>query len=195
LAKDRQKEILREIREMRKDLEGRLDKIEARIDSGGRREAASVSPSSVPSLPAKAVRPPTPVRSEPVPAPAPTPPSDHGPGVPGVDRPSGLVPPSPGSRERDVSVIVQPLSDLSLARVVERALAETEGVESSSLRELSGDSAVIDTRVDEGVSLIGSLRRKLPVAFDVTESDQGSFTIALAQPGESANGSPGKQTA
>ena len=91
-------------------------------------------------------------------------------------------------------MIIQPLHDLSLARVVEQALAETEGVEKSTLRELRGDSAVIDTRVDDGVSLITSLRRKLPVAFDVTDSDKGSFTIALAQPlGERTDGVAGHQ--
>ncbi|MGK2932096.1 MAG: hypothetical protein ACSLFD_04925 [Solirubrobacterales bacterium] len=84
--------------------------------------------------------------------------------------------------DRDIKVVIQPLHDLSMARIVEQALAETEGVESSNLRELRGDSATIDARVDEGVSLITSLRRKLPVAFDVTDSDKGSFTIALAQP-------------
>lgn len=82
----------------------------------------------------------------------------------------------------DVRVIVRPLHDLSLARVVEDALANTEGVEEASLRELRGDSATIDTKVGDGVSLISSLRRKLPVAFDVTESSSDSVTIALAQP-------------
>lgn len=79
-------------------------------------------------------------------------------------------------------MVVRPLHDLSLARVVEDALANTEGVEAASLRELRGDSATIDTRVSEGVSLISSLRRKLPVAFDVTDSSRDSVTIALAQP-------------
>ena len=87
------------------------------------------------------------------------------------------------SGDRDVSVIIQPLNDLSLARVVEQALSETEGVETATLRELRGNSAIIDARVDDGVSIISSLRRKLPVAFDVTDSDNGSFTIAMAQPG------------
>jgi len=90
--------------------------------------------------------------------------------------------------ERDVSVIIQPLNDLSLARVVEQALSETEGVEHSKLRELRGNSAIIDARVDDGVSIISSLRRKLPVAFDVTDSDNGSFTIAMAQPGANRTG-------
>ena len=82
----------------------------------------------------------------------------------------------------DVKVIVSPLYDLSLARVVEDALANTEGVEKSALRELRGNSATIDTKVEDGVSLISSLRRKLPVAFDVVESSSDSVTIALAQP-------------
>jgi len=81
-----------------------------------------------------------------------------------------------------VTVKIQPLNDLGMARVVESALADTEGVENASLRELRGDSAIIDARVSDGVPLISSLRRKLPIAFDVTDSDRGSFTIALTQP-------------
>jgi len=148
--KDRSKDILKEIKLLRKELTGRLDALEARL--GQSRPGISPLPSSPsvsPSLP-KADKEPIKTFQHPT--------------------------------DRDVSVIIQPLHDLSLARVVEQALAETEGVEKSTLRELRGDSAVIDTRVDEGVSLITSLRRKLPVAFDVTDSDKGSFTIALAQP-------------
>ncbi len=79
-------------------------------------------------------------------------------------------------------MVVRPLRDLSLARVVESALADTDGVHSATLRELRGDSATIDVEADAGISLISSLRRKLPVAFDVTDSDEKSVTIALAQP-------------
>ncbi|MGK2956631.1 MAG: hypothetical protein ACSLFI_13310 [Solirubrobacterales bacterium] len=96
--------------------------------------------------------------------------------------------------DRDITVVIRPLRDLSMARIVEQALADTEGVESSTLRELRGDSATIETRVDEGVSLITSLRRRLPVAFDVTDSDRSSFTIALAQPvGERTDGVAGQE--
>jgi hypothetical protein len=160
--KDRSKDILKEIKALRKELNGRLDALESRF--GPARPASaplSSSPPASPSLPKDDL---TPVKT--------------------FQHPT----------DRDVSVIIQPLHDLSLARVVEQALAETEGVEKSTLRELRGDSAVIDTRVDEGVSLITSLRRKLPVAFDVTDSDKGSFTIALAQPvGERTDGVAGQQ--
>lgn len=162
MAKDRSKEILKEIKSLRKELTGRLDALESRMASTRPGDAPlSSSASPAPSLP----------KSEKEP-------------IKTFQHPT----------DRDVSVIIQPLHDLSLARVVEQALAETEGVEKSTLRELRGDSAVIDTRVDEGVSLITSLRRKLPVAFDVTDSDKGSFTIALAQPlGERADGVAGQQ--
>lgn len=163
MSKDRSKEILKEIKALRKEMSGRLDALEARLGSSTRPAPASFSPSVPPSLPLGTSRPETPTRA--------------------FEQPT----------DRDVSVIIQPLHDLSLARVVEQALAETDGVEKSTLRELRGDSAVIDTRVDDGVSLISSLRRKLPVAFDVTDSDKGSFTIALAQPlGERTGGVAGQ---
>lgn len=162
MSKDRSKEILKEIKALRKEMSGRLDALEARIGSG----RPNISPLSnstpaVPSLQSKEKE-----------------------SIKTFQHPT----------DRDVSVIIQPLHDLSLARVVEQALAETEGVEKSTLRELRGDSAVIDTRVDDGVSLITSLRRKLPVAFDVTDSDKGSFTIALAQPlGDRTDGVAGRE--
>ncbi|HTU13840.1 MAG TPA: hypothetical protein VMF31_01460 [Solirubrobacterales bacterium] len=162
MSKDRTKDILKEIKSLRKELTGRLDALEARLGPG--RPGTSPLTHSAPAAPSLPERGNDPVRS--------------------FQHPT----------DRDVSVIIQPLHDLSLARVVEQALAETEGVEKSTLRELRGDSAVIDTRVDEGVSLITSLRRKLPVAFDVTDSDKGSFTIALAQPlGDRADGVAGHE--
>lgn len=101
---------------------------------------------------------------------------------------AGAAAPTAGAVEK-FSVIVKPIYDLSLARVVEDALAKTDGVEEASLRELRGDSATIDTTVLEGVSLVSSLRRKLPIAFDVVESSSDSVTIALAQPaGERTSG-------
>lgn len=160
MAKDRSKEILKEIRSLRQELSARLDALEARLGQGAQAGAAfpdSTDPAS--SLPG------VPVNSSGMPAAAPAP-------VENFELPTG----------GDVQVIVRPLHDLSLARVVEDALANTEGVEEASLRELRGDSATIDTKVGEGVSLISSLRRKLPVAFDVTESSSDSVTIALAQP-------------
>jgi hypothetical protein len=162
LSKDRSKEILKEIKALRKEMFSRLDALEARMGSN-RPSIAPVS-SSTPAVPS----------------------------LQGNEKESIKTFQHP--TDRDVSVIIQPLHDLSLARVVEQALAETEGVEKSTLRELRGDSAVIDTRVDDGVSLITSLRRKLPVAFDVTDSDKGSFTIALAQPlGERTDGVAGRE--
>lgn len=154
VAKDRSKAILKEIRALRAELNARLDALEAR--SAG--------------------------------APAPSVPGSSLPGVP-VDN-AGIPAPDPPLRDvefelpegGEVQVIVKPLHDLSLARVVEDALANTEGVEKSALRELRGNSATIDTKVEQGVSLISSLRRKLPVAFDVVESSSDSVTIALAQP-------------
>lgn len=160
VAKDRSKEILKEIRSLRKELTQRLDALEAR------NAAALHANSSFPDY------------------------SDPGsrlPGVP-VNGPAGEAPPVPAAESfelptgGEVQVVVRPLYDLSLARVVEDALAGTEGVEEASLRELRGDSATIDAKVSEGISLISSLRRKLPVAFDVTESTRDSVTIALAQP-------------
>ncbi|MBK8294650.1 MAG: hypothetical protein IPK93_07720 [Solirubrobacterales bacterium] len=155
MAKTRKKDILREIRELRHELSGRLDALEEHlgVSSSSRSKPITNSAPAAPSLPVEAST---------------------------ADKftNAGFQLPT----DRDVKVIIRPLHDLSMARIVEQALAETEGVENSNLRELRGDSATIDARVDEGVSLITSLRRKLPVAFDVTDSDKGSFTIALAQP-------------
>jgi hypothetical protein len=162
VAKDRSKEILKEIRSLREELTDRLDALESRIGTNG------LSGSTAP------------FRDS-------TDPADSLPGVP-LGNPVIPVAATPSVTEfelpsgGDVRVVVRPLHDLSLARVVEDALANTEGVEEASLRELRGDSATIDTKVGEGVSLISSLRRKLPVAFDVTESSSDSVTIALAQP-------------
>lgn len=139
------------------EMSSRLDAVEARLGVGPRSGAVSRSQTS----------------GTPVPV-TQSPPSDAIPG--GAD--IGFAHPV----DRNVSVIIRPLRDLGMARVVEQVLADTDGVERARLRELRGDSAVIDTRVDEGVSLISELRRRLPVAFDVTASDESSLTIALAQP-------------
>lgn len=159
MAKDRSKEILKEIRSLREELSARLDALEARVGANRSSEqftGAVDSPSGLPGIPVG-------MAESQVPAPTP---------VENFELPTG----------GEVRVVVQPLHDLSLARVVEDALVNTEGVEEASLRELRGDSATIDTKVDDGVSLISSLRRKLPVAFDVTDSSKDSVTIALAQP-------------
>lgn len=150
-------------------MSSRLDALEERLYSGSK-PSAPPSEGSAPKTPSLPVKPPS---------------------APSADRVTSADFQLP--TDRDIKVVIQPLHDLSMARTVEQALAETEGVESSNLRELRGDSATIDARVDEGVSLITSLRRKLPVAFDVTDSDKGSFTIALAQPvGERRDGVAGQ---
>lgn len=156
MAKDRSKEILKEIRSLREELSARLDALEARSGGSSLSHSGSVLPDST-----------SPEASLPgIPVHNPIPPAEN------FELPTG----------GEVQVIVQPLHDLSLARVVEDALVNTDGVTEASLRELRGDSATIDTKVGEGVSLISSLRRKLPVAFDVTDSSSDSVTIALAQP-------------
>lgn len=167
MAKDRSKEILKEIRSLREELTARLDALESRVGASGPSGSGASFPDS----------------------------TAPGASLPGIPVSSANVPPALTDNDfelptgGDVRVIVRPLHDLSLARVVEDALANTDGVEEASLRELRGDSATIDTKVGEGVSLISSLRRKLPVAFDVTESSSDSVTIALAQPmGERESG-------
>ena len=153
MSKDSTKQILRELKKLRKELGGRLDHLESRIDDiSGPSTGTSQRFDS--------------------------PPISQGLKSNGATSRQSFT----GPTERDVTVKIQPLTDLGMARVVESALADTEGVENASLRELRGDSAIIDARVSDGVPLISSLRRKLPIAFDVTDSDRGSFTIALTQP-------------
>jgi len=83
---------------------------------------------------------------------------------------------------RTVAVTIAPLHDVSRVRVVEDAFGEIDGVESTSLHTLRGDAAHLEVKAHEGVPLIAGLRRTLQLAFDVSESDDSSFTIALAQP-------------
>lgn len=87
-----------------------------------------------------------------------------------------------------VTVTVSPLGDVSRVRAVEDALTAVEGVRSATLRELQGDAARIDVATDRDVRLISGLRKTLPVAFDVSDSDSSSVTIALAQPGAGSAG-------
>jgi hypothetical protein len=72
------------------------------------------------------------------------------------------------------------LVDISLARAIETSLSDTDGIESARLSSLSGDSAVIRALVAPGVSVVNTLRRRLPVAFDVTESSDHAISIELA---------------
>jgi hypothetical protein len=83
---------------------------------------------------------------------------------------------------RTVEVTIAPLHDVSRVRVVEDAFAAIDGVESTSLQTLRGDAAHLEVKARDGVPLIAGLRRTLQLAFDASESDDSSFTIALAQP-------------
>jgi hypothetical protein len=90
------------------------------------------------------------------------------------------VPPAPSAPVQTVDVTISPLHDVSRIRVVEAAFDDIEGVESASLQTLSGNTAHLQVRAREDVPLISGLRRTLQLAFDVSESDGSSFTIALA---------------
>jgi hypothetical protein len=96
---------------------------------------------------------------------------------------------------RTVAVTISPLYDVSRVRVVETALAEIDGVESVLLLELHGDAAHLEVKVRGDVALIGGLRKALQVAFDVSQSDASSFTIALAQPRAGREGGVAAQPA
>lgn len=159
LAKDKSKKILRELEALRGNLTARLDRIEAALA-----RQSSVEPASAP----------TPLKRVDLPETAPDP----------VAAPADLSTLPDG----EIRVIVTPLRDLSLARAVESSLAQSDGIERATLRELRGDSAMIDVQAVDGVSVLGSLRRHLPVAFDVTGTDARSVTIALAQPGAEGAG-------
>lgn len=95
---------------------------------------------------------------------------------------------APAAPQRTVSVTIRPLHDVSRVRVVETAFLAIDGVESVALQTLSGDSAQLEVRAGEDVALISGLRRTLGLAFDINESDNSSFTIALAQPGAGREG-------
>jgi hypothetical protein len=90
-------------------------------------------------------------------------------------------PPAPSAPVQTVDVTITPLHDVSRIRVVEAAFDDIEGVESASLQTLSGNTAHLQVRAREDVPLISGLRRTLQLAFDVSESDSSSFTIALAE--------------
>ncbi|HEY6731048.1 MAG TPA: hypothetical protein VI039_08495 [Solirubrobacterales bacterium] len=95
---------------------------------------------------------------------------------------NGRTEPDPGMPLHTVSVTVTPLHDVSKVRVVEDAFAAIDGVESVSLHTLRGDAAHLEVEARDDVPLIAGLRRTLQLAFDLVESDDSSFTIALAQP-------------
>jgi len=114
------------------------------------------------------------------------------PAVPAVGLPLGEEEPH---ETRTVAVKISPLHDVSRVRVVEAALAEIPGVDSVSLLELYGDAAHLEVKVQGEVPLIGGLRKTLQVAFDVSESDGSSFTIALTQPRAGREGGVAAQSA
>jgi tetrahydromethanopterin S-methyltransferase subunit G len=102
--------------------------------------------------------------------------------------PSGSFTPEPRVEQappvptHTVQMTISPLNDVAHVSVVEAALRAIVGVESATLQSLKGDGAEIAVEVQEDVSLIGGLRRTLPVAFDVSEADDSSFTLGLVQP-------------
>jgi hypothetical protein len=108
--------------------------------------------------------------------------------APEIAATNGHVEFEPSAPLRTVDVTISPLHDVSRVRVVEAAFDAIDGVESTALQTLSGDSAHLQVRAREGVSLIGGLRRTLLVAFDVSESDATSFTMELAHPGAERQG-------
>ena len=102
--------------------------------------------------------------------------------------PSGSFTPEPRVEQappvptHTVQMTISPLNDVAHVSVVEAALRAIVGVESVTLEALNGDGAEVVVEVQEDVSLIGGLRRTLPVAFDVSDADDSSFTLGLVQP-------------
>jgi hypothetical protein len=95
---------------------------------------------------------------------------------------NGRTEPDPGMPLHTVSVTIAPLHDVSKVRVIEDAFVAIDGVESVSLHTLRGNAAHLEVEARDDVPLIAGLRRTLQLAFDLVESDDSSFTIALAQP-------------
>jgi hypothetical protein len=89
-----------------------------------------------------------------------------------------------------VEITISPLTDVAHVNVVEAALRSIAGVEAVTLQSLKGDGAEVAVDVQDGVSLIGGLRRTLPVAFDVSDADESSFTLGLVQPPVKVKGDP-----
>ncbi len=146
-------------------MESRLDRLEA-ASGAGKKPAPSVQETEVSDVSVSAT-PKTPVVSGP---------------AAGVAEAAPVNVPGPGGSPRPYTVVVRPLFDLSLAKAVESTLSDSDGIDQVRLRALSGDAAVIDASVAPRVSVVSALRRGLPVAFDVTESDESSVSIELARP-------------
>ncbi len=97
----------------------------------------------------------------------------------GSFRPELHVEQAPPVPTHTVKMTITPLDDVAHVSVVEAALRAIAGVESVTLESLRGEGAEIAIEVQDGVSLIGGLRRTLPVAFDVSDADNSSFTLGL----------------
>lgn len=97
---------------------------------------------------------------------------------------------APPVKTHPVEITISPLLDVAHVSVVEAALRAIAGVESVTLQALRGDGAELAIDVQDGVSLIGGLRRTLPVAFDVSNADDSSFTLGLVQPAAEEQGGP-----
>jgi hypothetical protein len=91
-------------------------------------------------------------------------------------------PQAPPVPTHPVEITISPLTDVAHVSVVEAALRAIAGVEAVTLQSLKGDGAEVAVDVQDGVSLIGGLRRTLPVAFDVSDAGESSFTLGLVQP-------------
>ena len=182
-------EILTQIRALRQEVGSRLDDMDQRLR---KIEADLSSPamqgfgSRLEEMDLRLRRVETHVTAPPVPGaiPPPAAPMLNSSPVPMPDHQyqAEYVPQPPPVPTTNIQVTINPLNDVSRVRVVEAALVAIQGVEAVSLQTLSGDTAELQVEVQEDVSLIGGLRRTLPLAFDVSESDLSSFTIALAQP-------------
>jgi hypothetical protein len=179
-------EILTQIRALRQEVGSRLDDMDQRLQ---KIEADLSSPamqgfgSRLEEMDLRLRRVETHVTAPPVPGTIPPPAApmvNHVAPLPSAQ--AEYVPPAPPVPTTNIQVTINPLNDVSRVRVVEAALVAIQGVEAVSLQTLSGDTAELQVEVQEDVSLIGGLRRTLPLAFDVSESDLSSFTIALAQP-------------
>lgn len=168
MAKDRSKEILAEVRQLRREVAELLNRLESQQGSVAKRPASvtAVELSSPDDSKAAGRNPQAGAKPGPVGK------------IPGaVGAPASAV-----AAQAPFTVIVKPVADLSMVRTIEGSLRDLDGVLSASLRELSAESAVIDTVIEGDFPLIKSLRQELPIAFDVVASDQHSCTIALAQP-------------
>lgn len=193
MAVDRTKQILDEVKALRKEMEERMDSLGSRLPSvaGIEPTGANDPDDDTKAAPEKGapVSESTVVEEE-APAEVPinaAPEAAGGPeeAVSETEGAQDVVDASVGAEE--VDVVLSPLLDISLARAIEKALDQSEEIKSAALREVRSDAAVISASIDSGVSVIAVLRSRLPISFSVIGSDAGSVTIALSQP---ADGDP-----